>query len=454
MDISTIVSKRKRRVIGISYIEPGLPHVEIMLNGKKINIVDTSHIENSYIRLPFNVKLFHKNFIVRKLSITLSKFQKLPDRYIENKKKEIKRIEVERLIIGGGTSGLSALDKNSLLITREILGDIEFDESLIPEIEREELLSKMKEKVKEYESRIINGNFIGKFDEGLLFETDYNYLLVNPKEIIIGVGGRTLRPIFKKNFIQGIVSRELYLKRLKDKYNNIIVLGFTNITARTALNAKKATIIYPKGIKLIMSNFYKKLIEEEGIEIVNDDIIDIKRNKDGIKVITKDGRTIQGQLVVFSVTKQPRIEVTYNIGLNYKFNRSLHIYQPESNEAIKAIGGTLGIMDEYVSYLSGINSLDQRVIKEYEPGLIDSLTQEKSPYLFGDSGMVCECEDLDLEDVSFAIQLGFNNVEGIKRITGLGTGVCQGKVCSYLAGSLTESNTLISFRSPLYPVSL
>jgi len=43
--------------------------------------------------------------------------------------------------------------------------------------------------------------------------------------------------------------------------------------------------------------------------------------------------------------------------------------------------------------------------------------------------LLCPCEDVTLEDVQHAIAKGYRDVESIKRYTGFGTGLCQGKSC-------------------------
>jgi sarcosine oxidase alpha subunit family protein len=43
--------------------------------------------------------------------------------------------------------------------------------------------------------------------------------------------------------------------------------------------------------------------------------------------------------------------------------------------------------------------------------------------------VACPCEDVLLEDVEEASRAGFRGVEVIKRYTGLGTGLCQGRYC-------------------------
>ena len=43
--------------------------------------------------------------------------------------------------------------------------------------------------------------------------------------------------------------------------------------------------------------------------------------------------------------------------------------------------------------------------------------------------LLCPCEDVTLSDVRHAIDKGYRDIESIKRYTGFGTGICQGKSC-------------------------
>jgi sarcosine oxidase subunit beta len=53
--------------------------------------------------------------------------------------------------------------------------------------------------------------------------------------------------------------------------------------------------------------------------------------------------------------------------------------------------------------------------------------------------LVCTCEDVSVEDVCAAIEKGYCDIESVKRYTGFGTGVCQGKSCQATAARLLES---------------
>jgi sarcosine oxidase subunit beta len=73
---------------------------------------------------------------------------------------------------------------------------------------------------------------------------------------------------------------------------------------------------------------------------------------------------------------------------------------------------------------------------------------------------VCHCEDVTLKDVRRAFELGFRDIESVKRYTGLGTGPCQGKSCVALAarelvrlGATPGEVVPFTVRPPLRPTS-
>ena len=53
--------------------------------------------------------------------------------------------------------------------------------------------------------------------------------------------------------------------------------------------------------------------------------------------------------------------------------------------------------------------------------------------------MVCRCEDVSLDDLRAGMALGCASVDELKRLTGLGTGPCQGKECQTHAARLVEA---------------
>ncbi len=78
--------------------------------------------------------------------------------------------------------------------------------------------------------------------------------------------------------------------------------------------------------------------------------------------------------------------------------------------------------------------------------------------------LVCTCEDVTQAEVEHAIAQGHCDVESVKRYTGFGTGLCQGKQCHVAVARLLEERVqprprpdqLIAFtpRPPLFPTEL
>lgn len=76
--------------------------------------------------------------------------------------------------------------------------------------------------------------------------------------------------------------------------------------------------------------------------------------------------------------------------------------------------------------------------------------------------LVCPCEDVTVDDVRHAIKKGYRDIESVKRYTGFGTGICQGKSClTAVAQVLAQEGkarptAILPFtpRTPLYPTEL
>jgi hypothetical protein len=76
--------------------------------------------------------------------------------------------------------------------------------------------------------------------------------------------------------------------------------------------------------------------------------------------------------------------------------------------------------------------------------------------------ILCRCEDVTLSDVVHSLELGYLDIEEVKRYTGFGTGPCQGKECHALVAATIAERTgldpqaIIPFtsRSPISPTPL
>ena len=74
--------------------------------------------------------------------------------------------------------------------------------------------------------------------------------------------------------------------------------------------------------------------------------------------------------------------------------------------------------------------------------------------------IVCRCHDVTESDIRAAIKSGYDDLETLKRITGVTTGHCQGKTCLSITmgilrgitGKSVEYTTRI--RAPIDPITL
>lgn len=76
--------------------------------------------------------------------------------------------------------------------------------------------------------------------------------------------------------------------------------------------------------------------------------------------------------------------------------------------------------------------------------------------------VLCPCEDVLVEDLEEAVDLGYTSLEPIKRVTAVTTGPCQGRWClratTELLAELTDRSAeelgSITHRQPVKPVPL
>jgi len=76
--------------------------------------------------------------------------------------------------------------------------------------------------------------------------------------------------------------------------------------------------------------------------------------------------------------------------------------------------------------------------------------------------VLCPCEDVLVEDVEEAIELGYEALEPVKRVTAVTTGPCQGRWCLRATIELLAEKTdktaeelgSITHRQPVDPVPL
>lgn len=77
-----------------------------------------------------------------------------------------------------------------------------------------------------------------------------------------------------------------------------------------------------------------------------------------------------------------------------------------------------------------------------------------------DKSFVCLCEDVTIDELRKVIRMGYRDIEEIKRITGIGTGPCQGKQCMQVLRQMLAKEwgvpigdiPFTTFRPPSVPI--
>lgn len=79
-----------------------------------------------------------------------------------------------------------------------------------------------------------------------------------------------------------------------------------------------------------------------------------------------------------------------------------------------------------------------------------------------DHVIICRCEEITYGEIKQAIRDGATTLDGIKRVTRAGKGLCQGRTCRTLItqilsqelGRMPEGRECSSMRPPVRPISI
>lgn len=70
-----------------------------------------------------------------------------------------------------------------------------------------------------------------------------------------------------------------------------------------------------------------------------------------------------------------------------------------------------------------------------------------------DNLIVCRCEEITVGEIRGACRCGATTVDGVKRITRAGMGLCQGRTCRSIVERIIEEETGKSLNDMPYPRS-
>lgn len=137
-------------------------------------------------------------------------------------------------------------------------------------------------------------------------------------------------------------------------------------------------------------------------------------------------------------------------------------HDKQVDPSAKIIKNTLKQMPEVTE--EDVDQITQRVIKRLkELKSCDHEIPEEEPSSAPDDDLViCRCEEITRKEIKEVIRSGINTLNGIKRVTRSGMGLCQGQTCqSLVTRILAEELGIhpselepITARAPVRPVRL
>ncbi len=399
-------------------------------------------------------------------------------------------------------------------------GHLAYDFASIEKINRSgsDLVQNLLRDVERNKINIINGTALTAVLDDALIGVQFNEptgkpVLVRSKSIVIASGAREVLTVFGNNDLPGIILGSSALKLVNVYKVNIgkrvSIIGSNNWAARIALQLSQKTDVTLIDTQNKISEFYKKLIANSGVRhIIGYRVIRAMGSKrvTGIHVSNnKESFNIDTEAVILASVRSPAIEIPGQMGVPLGFHTKMGGFVPihgwGGETAIKNVfitGEVGGVIDEAAliplskavglnaAYMSGIkvserdienyinegksllnpdnNTALEELVRSFERGEVLNVNNDDMGVLQNTEdkkSFLCPCVDITTHDIKNVIEnLGWTDIEKIKRYSGLGTGRCQGKYC-YLASVLyisQVSNTspsqvgLFKMRPPVIPI--
>ncbi|MEB3779299.1 MAG: FAD-dependent oxidoreductase [Desulfurococcales archaeon] len=376
-------------------------------------------------------------------------------------------VEVDVLVVGGGLAGIEAsltaarMGASVLLVEYRRLGGFMrlLDSGLVDE--RVRLIRESRG------VRVLEGyKYIGVFSEGHIVAGNGSVILVKPKSVVYATGSISPPPLALNNDLPGLVSLDYGLELLSEGYRpkRAVILGGSYWSVRVA------KVIADSGVTVSfipvdgISKEAEELLSGSGIGVEEGRVLGFKGMERVNGVILDDGRVIKGDIVLSGVEEYPDANVVYAIGASSNYCNGRGIIVPQVNKFLEVkpnvfiAGSIIGdqSLDETLTgaSLAGVAAASRSGHGDISD--VESVAEEywklktyecqggevASTVRVWLSGSIEGLQFVDVEaevtitDLVRAWESGYRSMEKIKRVTGLGTGLEQGRFSAHTAALL------------------
>ncbi len=387
------------------------------------------------------------------------------------------------LVVGGGISGMSAAVEASRLGAKTVLVDenpwlggtlrrrVEKLSGLkeyhtVPTLFADRLASKIRENGGEVYTET---SAVGCYDDrsvGLV--TKDGLVRFNYDSLVIATGAYDRPLVFENNDLPGIYSGsavEIFLANYGIRPGSRTVIVGDNQLSRRVLKLCKtaeieiAAVVTPKNK---ISPELQSEIQNCSLPVFAGWAIQKAHGSKGVEAIqlvriggsgsqrSNDSERIPCDFVS-ACYLQPTYELQFQAGCRMKFDPGNGGFLAELDElsqssvpGVFVVGDAAGVKPDGLNFLQGklggiaaassvknLGAEEQQelaalsgALKNVPSGIVDSYSESTTGKCF-----VCPCEDVVESEIVDSIREGYDEVEHLKRYTGVGTGICQGKYC-------------------------
>ncbi|MEM0120255.1 MAG: (2Fe-2S)-binding protein, partial [Thermoprotei archaeon] len=276
----------------------------------------------------------------------------------------------------------------------------------------------------------LTGIFTGLYEEGGGLVLGENTLLrIGFEKLVYANGSKCTPPLFAGNDALGVISVDYALR--------LMHFGALESPLVFYVEDRWGEAVY----RALKDEFSSVLVSPLDLDAkVASQIRRVKPSSEGVVVTLDNGSKIRAKYVVYSTVRQPNLELPAQTGFTYSFNTQWGKIvctnmeaTVNSNQKVFLAGSVTGVYELNEAFRHGI-AVGYMLSGDTSPALGLAPPARVAAHVpiegvVHPDAFICFCEDVTVRDFLLAKRKKINGSEKVKRFTGWGTGVCQGKLC-------------------------